>query len=78
VDDDQFDDSELGVAGFTLPGTGGDVTVGGRRLVLALPEGTLHRDCWIRTEPLEHEEQVIDLHVSGQFLTKQPEEVAKV
>jgi hypothetical protein len=77
VDDGQYDDTELPVAGVALVTPDGEQVSPGRRIILPLSDETLHRDCWVRTQPLEHEEQVIDLHVSGQFLTKLPEEVAK-
>lgn len=76
VDDGQYDDTELPVAEIApTDGAVGSPTAG-NRLVLTLGEETLRRDFWVRTTPLEHEEQVIDLHISGQFLTRLPEEVA--
>lgn len=78
VDDGGFDENELGVSGFTLSETDDQKMIAGPRIVFVLPDGVLRRECWLRTKPLEHEEQVIDLHLSGQFLTKLPEEVTAI
>jgi hypothetical protein len=78
VDDGQFDDTELPVAGIAVINGGVEENTPGDRLRLPLGDGRLNCECWVRTAPLEHEEQVIDLHVSGQFLNKLPEpEVAE-
>lgn len=78
VDDGQFDDTELPVAGIAIINDGPEESTPGDRLRLPLDKRRLTCECWVRTVPLEHEEQVIDLHVSGEFLNKLPEpEVAE-
>ena len=70
VDDGQFDDTELAIG--TISSNDPDAINAGNRIIFKLGDELLEREFGITTSPLEHDEQVIDLRVTGNLLTRQP------
>jgi hypothetical protein len=72
TDDGQFDDTDLGVASMDTEDP--EAQVCGNRIAFRLGEDAMRREFTVKTVPLEHDEQVIDLKAMGHLLSRQPKQ----
>jgi hypothetical protein len=70
VDDGQFDDTELAVG--SISSSDSDAIRGGDKIIFKLGEDPIEREFSVKTSPLEHDEQIIDLRITPNLLTRKP------